>query len=247
MRSAAGNAGVLVLDARCRPPRMHGRQDRGENVLDFSNAANYISSMTSFAPIIQEAWEHRRRRYRAIAIAALASASTVAIVAWLTSIDTGSSGSSTAERGVAVAPSAVLSEKPYMGVSCPVANSIACDRVGLAVSLKHPAESVTATVAGARLPMNYRGDLLDRGDSPRTEFDGFLQPAGIVSRFHVKPVEGNVIYTSHGHVHVVVRRQMWFGDMRHYPAPVSVRLTIHEPGGHTLITHTKVGLATGWG
>jgi hypothetical protein len=134
-----------------------------------------------------------------------------------------------------------------MGVSCPVANSIACDRVGLAVSVKRPAELVTATVAGARLTMNYRGDFLYRGDSPRTEFDGFLQPAGIVSRFHVKPVEGSMVYTPHGHVHVVMRHQMWFGDARDYPAPVSVRLTIHEPGGRTLITHTKIELATGWG
>lgn len=203
--------------------------------------------MTSIAPIIQEAWDHRRRRHQAIVVAALASAVTVGILAWLVSIGSGYRSSPITERAVAVAPSAVLSGDPYMGVNCPVANSIACDRVGLAVSLKHPAESVTAIVAGARLTMKYRGDVLYRGDSPRTEFDGFLQPAGIVSRFHVRPVDGNVVYTSHGQVHVVVRRQMWFGDVRDYPAPVPVRLTIREPSGRTLITHTKVGLATGWG
>lgn len=215
-------------------------------VLDFSYAANYISSITYFAPIIGEAWEHRRRRYRAIALATVASAIAVAIVAGLASIGSRSSGSSIPDGVEAVAPSAVLSGGPYVGVSCPVANSIACDRVGLAVTLKHPAESVTATIAGARLTMNYRGDLRYRGAAPRTEFDGFLQPAGIVSRFHVKPVEGSVVYRSHGHLHIAVRHQMWFGDVRDYPAPVSLRLAIHEPDGRTLITHTTIELATGW-
>lgn len=134
-----------------------------------------------------------------------------------------------------------------MGVSCPVANSIACDRVGLAVWLKHPALSITATIAGAHLILDYRGDLRYPGDKLRTAFDGFLQPAGIVSRLHVKPVEGNVVYTTHGHVHVAVRHQMWFGDVRDYPQPVPVRLTIHEPGGRTVDTRTNVELAAGWG
>lgn len=203
--------------------------------------------MMYFAPIIEEAWEHRRRRYRAIALATVASAIVVAIVAWLANIGPGSSGSSIPDRVEVVAPTAVLLRDPYMGVNCPTANSIACDRVGLAVTLKHPAETVTATVAGARLTMNYRGDLLYRGAAPRTEFDGFLQPAHIVSRFHVKPVEGSVVSTSHGRVHMAVRQQMWFGDVRDYPAPVSLRLTIHEPDGRTLITHTTIELATGWG
>ncbi len=200
----------------------------------------------SFAPIIQEAWEHRRRRHRMVGVAALASAVAVGVAAGLTS---GGSGSNSSDSlpAASVAPAAVLAGSPYMGVACPVANSIACDRIGLAVSLKHPAVSVTATIAGARLAMNYRGDRVYRGTSPRTEFDGFLQPAGIVSRFHVKPVEGTVVDTTHGHVQVAERRQMWFGDVRDYPAPVPVRLTIHEQGGRTLITRTELGLATGWG
>lgn len=202
----------------------------------------------SFAPIIQEAWEHRRRRHRAVGVAALAFAVAVGIAAGLASNGIGSrSGSPSSARGIEVAQAAVLSTAPYMGVDCPVANSIACDRVGLAVSLKHPALAVTATIAGARLAMGYRGDVLYGGSLPRTEFDGFLQPAGIVSRFHVKPVEGTVVDRSHGHLDVVVRPQMWFGNVRDYPAPVSVWLTIHEPGGRTLITHTNVPLSTGWG
>jgi len=132
-----------------------------------------------------------------------------------------------------------------MGVKCPVANSIACDRVGLAVWLKRPAMSVTATIAGAPLTLDHRGDLVYKGDRPRSAFAGFLQPAGIVARLHVKPALGDVVYKSHGRWRVAVRRQMWFGGTESPLVPV--RLTIHRPGGRTVITRVKVALGTGWG
>lgn len=50
-------------------------------------------------------------------------------------------------------PAAVFAEAPYMGVSCHLPNSIACDRVGLAVWLWRPA-TVSATIAGAPLKLN---------------------------------------------------------------------------------------------
>ena len=37
---------------------------------------------------------------------------------------------------------------PYLGVSCPVGNSIACDRVGIAVTFARPARLVTVQLAG---------------------------------------------------------------------------------------------------
>lgn len=200
----------------------------------------------SFVPIIQEAWEHRRRRHRAIGVAAFATVVAAALAAGLASGGVGFSNSGSAPA-ISVAPWTVLAGAPYMGVNCPIANSIACDRISLAVTLKHPATSMTATIAGAELPMDYRGDVRYRGESPRTEFDGSLQPAGIVSRFHVKPVEGTVVYTSRGHLRVVMRHQMWFGNGRDHPAGVPVLLTIHQPGGRTLITHTSVDLSAGWG
>lgn len=213
---------------------------------DNDDAANYISGIMSFVPIIQEAWEHRRRRHQATAAAAVATVLAVALTVGFSSGGFGSSNPGSMPA-ISVAPSTVLAGAPYMGVNCPIANSIACDRVGLAVTLKQPATSMTATIAGAKLPMDYRGDVRYRGESPRTEFDGFLQPAGIVSTFHVKPVAGTVVYTSHGHVRVVIRHHMWFGNVRDYPAGVPVLLTIHQPGGRTLVTHTNVDLSTGWG
>lgn len=202
--------------------------------------------MSALAPIIEEAWQHRRRRHVVLSAATLAIAATVAVVLVLTVYGAGSSvASSSTKRATEVSASTVLSRTPYMGVSCRVANSIACDRVGLAVWLRRPAVSVIATIVGRRVVLDRRGDLLYPRDKPRTAFDGFLRPAGIVSQMHVKPVEGSVVYTRRGRTRIVNRPDMWFGA-RQTPE-VRVRLAIHEPGGRTLITHTTVGLSPGWG
>jgi hypothetical protein len=126
-----------------------------------------------------------------------------------------------------------------------MANSIACDRVGLAVWLKRSAVSVNATIAGAPLALDWFGDerLLTPGVGHR-DFDGYLQPAGIVSRLHVHPVEGSEFLTKHGRPHVIVSHQMWFGAGNARPL---IRLTIHYANGQTLITQLRVGLAAGWG
>ena len=216
----------------------------GRCMLDLQNPASYISSISSLSAIIEEAWEHRRRRHRTLGVAALATGATAAIV--IAAVGPGSpSGSSGPARPAVVAASTVLSRPPDIGVRCPVANSIACDRVGLAVWLKHPALSVTATIAGAPLALNHRDEFLWPGDPPRTSFAGYLQPAGIVSRLHVRPVEGNVVNRRHDHDRVTVRRHMWFGEGNTPPA--AVRLTIHDPGGRTVVTHVKVELSPGWG
>lgn len=194
--------------------------------------------MSSLAPLIGEAWEHRRHRLRIVAAAALATAA-VGVVIGLATLEPGSPPAGAGGPPPAVVGSwTVLSRQPYMGVSCPVANSISCDRVGLAVWLKRPARSVFATIAGAPLRLNDRGDLAYRGDVPRRAFTGFLQPAGIVSRLHVRRVDGSVLYKLHG-------REMWIAGPDGPLVPV--RLTIHEPGGRTVATHVRVQLGDGWG
>lgn len=152
--------------------------------------------------------------------------------------------SSTAHRAEAVASTNVLARSPYLGVRCPIANSIACDRVGLAVWLKRPAVSVTATVAGARLNLDWFGDERRIHGVPRRDFDGYLRPAGIVSRLHVRPVEGTEVLTVNGHTRLVNSHQMWFGAGN---AQALVRLTIRYPDGRTRTTQLRVGLAAGWG
>src|SRR3954447_26223509 len=50
-----------------------------------------------------------------------------------------------------VAPDAVLAREPYMGVSCRRQGRARCDRVTLAVWLRRPARTVSATIAGEPL------------------------------------------------------------------------------------------------
>ncbi len=204
--------------------------------------------MQYMAWLIDEAWDHRRRRYRRVAIGGLL----VGAIAALVSVTFSGGSGSTAGRAVGpplrpvlVAPSRVLSKSPYLGVRCPIPNSIACDRVGLAVWLKRPAASITATIAGAPVVLDRFGDeLLDPLVGHR-EFDGYLQPAGIVSRLHIHPVAGNEILTKHGRTEVVVSHQMWFGEGN--ARPPLIRLTIRYANGQTLITQLRVGLEAGWG
>jgi hypothetical protein len=201
--------------------------------------------MSTVAPIIEEAWQHRRRRHRALVATALATVTAAAIV--IATVGHGSPSGSSVPAPTAVAASAVLSRPPYMGVRCPgrLANSIACDRVGLTVWLKRPAVSVTATIAGAPLVLNHRDEFLYPGDPPHTSFDGFLRPAGIVSRLHVHvlPADGTEIKRLR-HQGLPVGSQTWLGQGN---AGAPVRLTIHEPGGRTVITHIYVALRDGWG
>ena len=69
---------------------------------------------------------------------------------------------------------ATLVERTFMGVSCRKPNSIRCDRVGLAVWLERPAESVTAVIAGRRFAL----EDAEAGRRPRM-FVGYLRPAGL--------------------------------------------------------------------
>ena len=203
--------------------------------------------MQYVATLIYEAWEHRRRRHRALGVAGLAALSVAVLVIALSSHGSGSTSGPLVPppNAYVVRSSAVLSRSPYLGVSCRVPNSIACDRVGLAVWLKRPAVSVTATIAGVPLALNQHGPQPDHLPLARRVFYGYLQPAGIVSRLHIRPVDGNEIVTKHGRTRVIVRHQMWFGE-GNARSPL-IRLTIRSAAGQTIITQRRVGLATGWG
>jgi hypothetical protein len=200
--------------------------------------------MQYVAWLLDEAWEHRRHRYRRFGIALVAAGAITALVSVALSHGHGLAASSTAPRADEVASSTVLSKAPYMGVRCPIANSIACDRVGLAVWLKRPAVSVTATIAGEPLNLDWFGEERRIHGVAHRDFDGYLQPAGIVSRLHVRPAEGTEALTKNGHTRLVNSHQMWFGAGNAQPL---VRLTIRYPDGKTLTTQLHVGLGAGWG
>lgn len=127
------------------------------------------------------------------------------------------------------APSAVFSQDPYMGVACHVPNSVACDRVGLAVWLRRPAIAVSATIAGAPLKLNDPQWSSPIRDGRRTMFAGFLQPAGLTTRLHVIPES---------------KTPVWLGN--NAPTPL-VRFRIDYGHGQIVATQANVWLSAGWG
>lgn len=170
----------------------------------------------------------RRRRLRA-ALAAFALAAVAAGGAAL--LLRGGDGPTTrpaASRPVPVAPGRLLTRMPYLGLACRLPNAVACDRVGLAVWLRHPAVSVTAAIAGRGLTLDDPEWSGGARTGRRTLFAGFLQPAGLVERLHVHPD----------------RRGRWIG--RDAPSPV-VRLTVHRAAGPDAVTQLAVPLMAGWG
>jgi hypothetical protein len=182
--------------------------------------------------LFDEAWERRRRRRRSLAWVALVLCGAGVVIYALTrpgSVPTRPAGLREPAGTIVEAPSAVFSKPPYMGVRCQVPNSIACDEVGLAIWLRHPAYSVRASIDGRDLAMKRFGDTLISTDKPRTAFDGYLRPAGIVSRMHVQPEPGTT---------------SWYGNSTPF---ASVWVLIDYLSGPPVITHLRVPLMAGWG
>ena len=130
-----------------------------------------------------------------------------------------------------VTPHVAFWQDPYMGVACPVPNSIACDRVGLAVWLRRPAVSVAATVAGVIIHLHTgpRNPAYRTNRPVRAGFGGYLQPAGLGSKFHMKTTPGE---------------PLWFGERP--PTPL-VRFRIDYGDGNVVATHERVMIMAGWG
>ena len=117
-----------------------------------------------------------------------------------------------------------------MGVACHVPNWIACDRVGLTVWLARRA-TVTATIAGAHVRLNDRHWSYVVHDHDRTQYvyTGFLQPAGLTARLHIKPNPDTL---------------KWFGS--NAPSPV-VHFRIDYGPRNTVFAQRHVLLRPGWG
>ena len=118
-------------------------------------------------------------------------------------------------------------DNPYLGVACRKPNSVACDRVGLAVQLASAARRVVATVAGRTLELKP----LDDGRRPApTSFEGFLHPAGLRD----------------GPLRVRLRpgTELWLGDP---PVDARVRLSITYPNGASVRWAGVVALQAGYG
>jgi hypothetical protein len=161
---------------------------------------------------------HRLRAGRGAGAAILvlvAAAALTVLIAWSTH------GTGSRER--------VFVQDPYMGVSCHVPNSVACDRVGLSVWLARPA-SVTATIAGTPLRLNDPrwSHVARQGGKLLYMYAGFIRPAGITSRLHVTPTG----------------QAQWLGA--HSPRPL-VHFRIEYGDGDVVTTQERVVLHPGWG
>jgi hypothetical protein len=126
--------------------------------------------------------------------------------------------------------SAILAREPDLGVACGVPNTIRCDRIGLAVWLRRPAASVTATVAGVRIDLDdptWSGPALQ---GRRTMFAGFLQPAGMLNGpLKVRADRG---------------RYWWAGA---HPRSARVRIVVSYGDGQRSSVTRTVQLRAGWG
>jgi hypothetical protein len=99
------------------------------------------------------------------------------------------------------------------------------------VWLRRPAVSVTATMGGALLKLftGPRSPAAWRNRPARTGFTGYLQPAGLVSSFHLTTTPGE---------------PRWFGERA--PTPV-VHFRIDYGHGDVVATHERVMVRAGWG
>lgn len=113
---------------------------------------------------------------------------------------------------------------PFLGVSCPVPNSIACDRVGIGVHLRRAATLVTVQVAGRVVTLS------PPTDPPDDLWLGYLFNAGL----------------GHGllRVDIPANSRLWFGSPEVYPR---VRVTAFFPNGRAATRSTTVLLHPGFG
>ena len=119
----------------------------------------------------------------------------------------------------------------YMGVSCRKPNSVSCDRVGLAIWLKEPAERLVAEIEGHRLELESPGEFV-----PGTGigWEGYLQPAGLLDPggpLAVRPEPGQP-------------PDYWSGVQ---PVTASIRLTATYSDGTTATKMIRAPLRPGWG
>lgn len=113
---------------------------------------------------------------------------------------------------------------PFLGVACPVPNSIVCDRVGIGVHLRRAATLVTVQVAGRLVTLS------PPTDPPDDLWLGYLFDAGL----------------RHGalKLHIPANAHLWSGSPELYPR---VRVTAFFPNGHAATRSATVLLHPGFG
>lgn len=213
----ASNTSSIRLAERAQPI------DTEASAAEFARAA---------AALFEEARQRTRRRHRRVAIGGLAIALAAAGLTFAVVTDEPGGPSPTWPTPPRLlGPERVLARKPYLGVSCRRANSIACDRVGLAVWTRERARAVRASIAGRSFVLtDDRAFVGPHRPGEPWMFVGFLHHAGL----------------RHGPLAVRVEngRNRWTGK---HPAHTRLRLVITFSDRSQVTTSLKVPLEPGWG
>ena len=166
----------------------------------------------------------RQRRRLGIAAAIVASASVIFGVIVGPQGNLWPSRAPTVPVPSRVAPATVFSQAPDMGVAC---HSGSCDSIGLAVWLRRPAVSVSATIAGHPFALTTWQAKPFAPQTPRKMFVGYLTPLRLVTRMRLVGPPSDWA-TPNG------------------PDPlVSLRITYR--GGRVDMTRLRVPVQPGWG
>jgi len=173
--------------------------------------------------VIDDARGRQRRRCSIVAVLAICAG----IAGGLIVARTGNPSAARAPTFSAanrVGAAAVFSQAPDMGVAC---HSGACDSVGLAVWLRRPAVSVSATIAGHPLGLTTWQAQPFMPSTPRKMFVGYLTPLRLITR--MRPVGPPATWPT-----------------ANTPSPfVSLRITYR--GGRVVTTRLRVPVQPGWG
>ncbi len=165
-------------------------------------------SRTTLKAIIEEA--RRRARKRRLTYGAAAFALLLAVGIFLAVGQQGSPPTRvqpTARPIPTVASSIVLVRQPWIGVACPPPAPFACDRVGLAISLRTRAVAATATINGQSFKLNSREWSDHAVGAKHRALAGFLQPAAFLKRGPFKTITdraGQRHRVTVEHVHLVI-------------------------------------------
>jgi hypothetical protein len=183
-----------------------------------------IVSSDRLRALFDEAWRRTRRR-RLLVAATLVAAGAVAVAVAV--------AQSAGDRSVpAAAPPATLAlpRDPGMGVACPEPNSIACDRIGIAVWLDSAPRRLVARVGGRSVVLRDAHIRCGADASCPRLYQAMLQPAGLLDGARkVTPDEG---------------RYRWLG--RH-PVVGTLTVTATYRDGSRAVATRRVPLAPGWG